>query len=59
MITARPGCVIQLTKWMVYHTAATATDLELCGRAEWTLDRVMGQGFQHFLLSQEKYLDDF
>jgi alpha,alpha-trehalose phosphorylase len=59
MITASPGCVIQLTKWMVYHTSATATDLELCGRAEWTLDRVMGRGFQHLLLAQETYMDDF
>jgi alpha,alpha-trehalose phosphorylase len=59
MIAARPGCTIQLTKWMVYHTSHTATDLELCGRTEWTLDRVMSQSFQHLFLSQEKYLDDF
>jgi alpha,alpha-trehalose phosphorylase len=59
MIAARPGCTIQLTKWMVYHTSHTATDLELCGRNEWTLDRVMSQSFQHLFLSQEKYLDDF
>jgi alpha,alpha-trehalose phosphorylase len=59
MITARPGCVVQLTKWMVYHTSATATDPELCGRADWTLDRVMSQGFKRLLLAQEKYMDDF
>jgi alpha,alpha-trehalose phosphorylase len=58
-IEARPGCPIQLTKYMVYHTSHTASAEELCGRAEWTLDRVMNQGFQQLLASQEHYLDDF
>jgi len=58
-IEARPGCPIQLTKYMVYHTSQTASAEELCGRAEWTLDRVMNQGFQQLLASQEQYLDDF
>ncbi|HVI62825.1 MAG TPA: glycosyl hydrolase family 65 protein, partial [Bradyrhizobium sp.] len=31
----------------------------LCGRAEWTLDRVVTQGFQRLLASQEQYMDDF
>src|SRR5262249_34759829 len=53
------GCPIQLTKYMVYHTSHTASAEELCGRAEWTLDRVMNQGFQQLLASQEQYLDDF
>jgi alpha,alpha-trehalose phosphorylase len=43
-VAAKPGCAVHLTKWMVYHTSDTATDLELCGRAEWTLDRVVSQG---------------
>jgi alpha,alpha-trehalose phosphorylase len=57
-IEARPNCPIHLTKYMVYHTSQTASAEELCGRAEWTMDRVMKQGFQQLLASQEKYLDD-
>ena len=58
-IEARPGCPIQLTKYMVYHTSQTASAVELCGRAEWTMDRVVTQGFQQLLASQEQYMDDF
>ena len=58
-IDARPGCPIDLTKYMVYHTSQTASAEELCGRAEWTTDRVMSQGFQQLLASQEQYMDDF
>ena len=58
-IEARPGCPIHLTKYMVYHTSQTASAEELCGRAEWTMDRVMNQGFQQLLASQEQYMDDF
>src|ERR1700758_5441504 len=58
-IDARPGCPIQLTKYMVYHTSQTASAEELCGRAEWTMDRVVTQGFQQLLASQEQYMEDF
>jgi len=58
-IEARPGCPIHLTKYMVYHTSQMASSEELCGRAEWTLDRVMNQGFQQLLAAQEQYMDDF
>jgi alpha,alpha-trehalose phosphorylase len=58
-IDARPDCPIQLTKYMVYHTSPTASPEELCGRAEWTMDRVMNQGFEQLLASQEQYLEDF
>jgi alpha,alpha-trehalose phosphorylase len=58
-IDARPGCSIQLTKYMVYHTSQTASAEELCGRAEWTMDRVLTQGFHQLLASQEQYMDDF
>jgi alpha,alpha-trehalose phosphorylase len=58
-IDAQPGCPIHLTKYMVYHTSHTASAEELCGRAEWTLDRVTAQGFQQLLSSQEQYVDDF
>jgi alpha,alpha-trehalose phosphorylase len=53
-IDARPGCPIQLTKYMVYHTSQTASAEELCGRAEWTMDRVLTQGFCQLLTSQEQ-----
>jgi alpha,alpha-trehalose phosphorylase len=58
-IDARPGCSIDLTKFMVYHTSGTASAEELCGRAEWTMDRMTTQGFQQLLLSQERYMDDY
>ena len=58
-IEAQPGCPIQLTKYIVYHTSQTASAEELCGRAEWTLDRVVSQGFQRLLAAQEQYMDDF
>jgi alpha,alpha-trehalose phosphorylase len=58
-IEARPGCPIHLTKYMVYHTSQTASPAELCGRAEWTMDRVMRQGFQPLLSAQEQYMDEF
>src|SRR5207237_10389286 len=58
-IDARPDCPIRLIKFMVYHTSQTASAEELCGRAEWTVDRVMAQGFQQLLSSQEQYMDDF
>jgi alpha,alpha-trehalose phosphorylase len=58
-IDARPGSPIDLTKFMVYHTTATASAEELCGRAEWTMDRIMTQGFEQLLASQEQYMDDF
>ena len=58
-IEALPGCPIQLTKYMIYHTSQTASAQELCSRAEWTMDRVMAQGFQQLLSAQEQYMDDF
>jgi len=58
-IDAEPDRPIQLTKYIVYHTSHTASAEQLCGRAEWTLDRVVTQGFDALLASQEKYMDDF
>ena len=58
-VEAQPGCPIQLTKYMVYHTSRTASAEELCGRAEWTMDRIVSQGFPQLLASQEQYMDDF
>jgi len=58
-IEARRDRPIQLTKYMVYHTSQTASPEELCGRGEWTMDRVTTQGFQQLLVAQEHYLNDF
>ena len=58
-VDTRPDCPIELTKFMVYHTSRTASAEELCGRAEWTLDRMTSQGFQQLLLSQEQYMEDY
>jgi alpha,alpha-trehalose phosphorylase len=58
-IDGRPDCPVHLTKYMVYHTSPTAPPEELCGRAEWTMDRVMNQGFEQLLTLQEQYLEDF
>jgi alpha,alpha-trehalose phosphorylase len=58
-IDARPGCAIQLSKYMVYHTSPTASAEELCGRAEWTMDRVTTQGLQQLFAAQEQYMSDF
>jgi alpha,alpha-trehalose phosphorylase len=58
-IEARPGCPIHLTKYMVYQTSQAASSEQLCGRAEWTMDRVVNQGFQQLLAAQEQYMDDF
>ena len=58
-IGGRRDCPIHLTKYMVYHTSPTAPPEELCDLAEWTMDRVMDQGFEQLLVSQEQYLDDF
>ncbi len=58
-VEAQPGCPIHLTKYIVYHTSQTASAEELGGRAEWTMDRVVSQGFQQLLASQEQYMDEF
>jgi alpha,alpha-trehalose phosphorylase len=58
-IDAKPGSTIQFTKYMVYHTSQTASAEELCGRAEWTMDRVVAQGFHQLLGSQVQYMDNF
>ena len=58
-VEAQPGCPIHLTKYIVYHTSQTASAEELRGRAEWTMDRIVSQGFQQLLASQEQYMEEF
>ena len=58
-IAAQPQVPIHLNKYMVYYTSKTASPDEVCRRAEWTLDRVVGQGFTQLLAEQEQYMDEF
>ena len=58
-IEAQRGSPVHLIKYLVYHTSPTASPQELCGRAEWTMDRITTQGFQELLTGQEHYMDDF
>ena len=52
MLEAHPDCPVHLSKYMIYHTTHTATVQELCGRAEWTLDRIVAHGFARLLAAQ-------
>ena len=58
-IQARAGVPIHLTKYIVYHTSETASPHEVCGRAEWTMDRIVVQGFAPLLASQERIMEEF
>ena len=58
-IDAQPGKPFQLTKYMTYHTSRSAASGELCERAERTLDRAVGHGFEQLQTGQQEYLDDF
>jgi alpha,alpha-trehalose phosphorylase len=54
----RQSC-IRLTKYMVYHAETSASPESICGRADWTLDRVVTQGFAALLAEQKQYLNEF
>jgi len=58
-IQARAGVPIHLTKYIVYHTSDTASPQEVCERAEWTMDRIVVQGFAPLLASQERIMEEF
>jgi alpha,alpha-trehalose phosphorylase len=58
-VDAQPGCSISLTKYIVYHSSKSETARELCGRSDWTLDRVTTSGFSGLLTVQEQYMDNF
>ena len=58
-IDAQPDKPFQLTKYITYHTSRSAPPEELCERAERTLDRAVGHGFEQLLEGQQEYLDDF
>jgi len=58
-IEAQAGLRIHLSKYITYHTTHTASPEGLCDRAERTLDRAMGYGFDRILAEQEQYMADF
>jgi len=58
-IDAQEGKPFQLTKYTTYHTSRSAATEELCERAERTLERAVGHGFDELLTGQQEYLDDF
>ncbi|GJL61636.1 MAG: kojibiose phosphorylase [Nitrospirales bacterium] len=58
-VEAQPGMRIHLLKYITYHTTNLASPRGLCDRAERTLDRAMGYGFDGILAEQEQYMDDF
>jgi hypothetical protein len=47
------------SQYMVYHATPTASVQELCGHAEWTMHRIVAQGFAPLLTAQGHYLDEF
>lgn len=58
-IDAEPGRPIRLAKFIAYHTSATASPEQVCGRVDWTLDRIVTEGFDALAAGQQRYMDDF
>ncbi len=58
-IDAKAGRPIHLTKYMTYHTSKSVSPEEIGGRAQWTLDRVVIQGFPKLVAEQEQYMNEF
>jgi len=58
-VDAEPGQPIRLVKYIAYHTSATASPEQVSGRVEWTLERIVSQGFDALVESQQRYMDDF
>ena len=58
-VDAEPGQPIRLAKLIAYHSSATASPEQVCGRVAWTLDRIVEKGFDALAESQQQYMDDF
>jgi alpha,alpha-trehalose phosphorylase len=58
-IDGAPGHPIRLVKFIAYHTSATASPEQVCGRVDWTLDRIVAEGFDSLADGQQRYMDDF
>lgn len=58
-IDAKRGRPIQLSKFITYHSSRRAPTKELAERAERTLDRVIGKGFDDLVTGQKEFMTDF
>jgi len=58
-VEAKPGIPIHLTKFMTYHTSRRVPAGELCIRAQRTLDRARGEGFDKLQQGQRQFMNDF
>jgi alpha,alpha-trehalose phosphorylase len=58
-IDAEPDRPIRLEKFFAYHTSATASPEQVCGRTAWTLDRIVADGFDALADGQQRYMDAF
>jgi len=58
-VDAEPGKPIRLAKFIAYHTSATASPEQVCGRVAWTLDRIVDNGFDALAETQRRTMDDF
>ncbi|MFO7653527.1 MAG: beta-phosphoglucomutase family hydrolase [Candidatus Krumholzibacteriia bacterium] len=53
------GGSLRITKYQAYHTSHTAPPSELADRADRTLDRTAGDGWDDLRASQRKFVADF
>ena len=58
-INARRGKVINIIKFITYHSSRHAATSELATRAERTLNRVKQEGFASLVAGQKAFMDDF
>ena len=58
-VNAQKGKSFRLIKYMAYHTSRSAPVIELCGRAERTLNRTVEEGFDELIKGQQRFMDDF
>ena len=58
-VNARRGKVINIVKFITYHSSRHAATSELATRAERTLNRVKAEGFESLVAEQKTFMDDF
>ncbi|PLX73416.1 MAG: family 65 glycosyl hydrolase [Desulfuromonas sp.] len=58
-VDGRKGKPIQIDKFIAYHSSRRAATCELATRAERTLDRTLGQGFEALAERQRDFMADF
>lgn len=58
-VEAKRSKPIQICKFITYHSSRHASTSELATRAEWTLDRIVREGFTPLAAAQRACMDDF